>query len=80
MSRTPRGGRHRLGPPDLRHCRDFPTVKARLDGTEPLTRHASGTGAWRIRPALAVTAGLLAALVSGWLTAGDALAQQLTGH
>jgi len=55
-------------------------VKARLDGAEPLTRHASGTGAWRIRPALAVTAGLLVALVSGWLTAGDALAQQLTGH
>ncbi len=77
MSRSSKGGRHRLGPSHLRHCREIPQVQARLDGVGR-TRHASEAGTWAVRPALAIGAGVVAALTSGWLTAGEALAQQLT--
>lgn len=79
MSRSSRGGRHRLGPSHLRHCRNIPEVQARLDSAYR-SRHASDHGNWRVRPALAVGAGLLAALTSGWITSGEALAQQLTNR
>ena len=79
MSRSSRGGRHRLGPSHLRHCRHIPEVEARLNGFD-LSRHASEEGTWRVRPALAVGAGLTALLTSGWITTGQALAQQLTNR
>lgn len=77
MSRPSRGGRHRLGPLHLRHCREIPEVQARLAGVGR-TRHASEAGTWTVRPALAIGAGVVAALTSGWFTAGEALAQQLS--
>lgn len=70
-------GRHRLGPSPRRHCRALPAVQARLQSGN-LTRHVSPHGAWRVRPSLAVGTGLLAALAGGWLTAGQAVAQQLS--
>lgn len=77
MSRSMRGGRHRLGPSPLRHCRQIPEVQARLAGGDRC-RHASDQGTWRVRPALVVGAGLTALLTSGWIMTGEALAQQLT--
>jgi len=79
MSRSSRRGRHRLGPPHLRHCRHFPEVEARLNSADR-SRHASDQGTWRVRPALAVSAGLTALLTSGWITTGEALAQRLTNR
>lgn len=79
MSRSTRGGRHRLGPPHLRHCRHIPGVQARLNSGDR-RRHASEQGTWRVRPALAVGAGIVALLTSGWITTGEALAQQLINH
>lgn len=79
MSTRARRGRHRLGPPHLRHCRQLPAVQARLAGGDR-TRHASGKGTYRVRPAYAVGVAVAAAVLSGWFTAGEALAQQLAGH
>lgn len=80
MSRSSRGGRHRLGPSHLRHCREIPEVEARFLGVGGVgrTRHASEAGTWSVRPSLLIGAGVVAALTSGWFTAGEALAQQLT--
>ncbi|MDQ6874433.1 MAG: hypothetical protein M3042_05125 [Actinomycetota bacterium] len=72
-------GRHRLGPYPRRPCRDIPQVLARLQAGE-LTRHVNRHGAWRVRPSIAVGAGLLAALAGGWLTAGQAVAAQLSSR
>lgn len=76
---APRQGRHRLGSPGLHPCAAMPVMAQRL-ADQTRTRHLSDRGSWRIRPALAVGAGTLVALVSGWLTAGEALASQLGGH
>jgi hypothetical protein len=54
-------------------------VQARLAGGDR-TRHASGKGTYRVRPAYAVGVAVAAAVLSGWFTAGEALAQQLAGH
>lgn len=79
MPRHQFGGRHRLGTPGLQHCQEFPSVRARVSASER-TRHTSDHGSPTMRPAYAVGVGLLAVLVSGWLTAGHALAQQLAHH
>jgi hypothetical protein len=79
MSRSSRRGRHRLGPPHLRHCRHIPEVEARLYSVDR-SRHASDQGTWRVRPGLAVGAGLTALLTRGVITTGEALAQQLTNR
>lgn len=79
MGRSQRGGRHRLGPSHLRHCRHIPEVQARLTNGDR-NRHLSAEGTWRVRPALFIGAGLTALLTSGWITTGEALAQQLTNR
>lgn len=84
MSRPAHGGRHRLGRPGLRHCREMPEVAATLTAWRghpaARTRHASAAAGWRIRSSLAVGAGVAVAVVSGWFTAGQALAEQIGGH
>lgn len=72
-------GRHRLGQPGLRHCREIPAVQARL-GMVRRTSHAAPppTG---IRPKhiVGVAAATGAAVVGGWLaTSATAIADILT--
>lgn len=63
-------GRHRLGLPGLRYCRELPEIRARLERGTHL-RHSAPTGPWG-EAALAVGVAIAAttALVGGWLAGG----------
>jgi hypothetical protein len=64
-------GRHRVGSPDLRHCRQLPGVRLRLAAPFPSTirRPANPTA---LTVLLAVLLGV--SMISGWLTATGAAA------
>lgn len=80
MSTQHLAGRHRWGTPGLQYCRTRSSVHDRLERGE-FTRHATPTGRRRLRPTLAIGFGAaVAALVGGWFTAGQALAEQITHH
>jgi len=76
---SPRAGRHRLGQPGLRYCRELPEVSARL---EQLRLRQAETARPRFRPAY--TLGALAAtgavVVSGWLVAGSTAFADIIGR
>jgi hypothetical protein len=70
-----RPGRHRLGQPGLRHCRDLRTVRLRLT-TGRLTRHAAPVSPAQFSAQLVALILLVAVtgtvLVSGWYAAAGA--------
>lgn len=62
-------GRHRLGTPGLRHCRDIPSVRERLDELHPGRSLAHST----ITPGMTLVVlavGAAALVVAGWLAGG----------
>ncbi len=63
-------GRHRFGTPGLRHCREFPAVRERLEESRP----SRGIARSSITPgttAVVLALGAAALVVAGWL-AGNA--------
>ncbi len=78
-------GRHRLGTPGLRHCRDIPAVRARLEDRPP-ARHVMPRTSPSMRylsPAmaavlLAICVGALA--VAGWLAGGTPAIADIVGR
>ncbi|GAA1710274.1 hypothetical protein [Fodinicola feengrottensis] len=77
-----RVGRHRLGQPGLRYCREIPEVLARLEPTTSRNQHATEPARWRIRPALVfgVAAAASAAVVGGWLATGSTALADILGR
>lgn len=66
-----RVGRHRLGQPGLRYCRDHAEVDARLAQVQS-RRTAARRPRLRTGYALGAVAATSAVVVSGWLAAGSA--------
>ncbi|WP_163506466.1 hypothetical protein [Fodinicola acaciae] len=77
-----RVGRHRLGQPGLRYCREIPEVRDRLEPTTTRHPHGSASARWRIRPALVVGAAAAAgaAVVGGWLVTGSTALADILGR
>jgi hypothetical protein len=77
-----RVGRHRLGQPGLRYCREIPEVRDRLNSTTDRHPRGAGSAHWRIRPALIVGAATAAgaAIVGGWLVTGTTALADILGR
>jgi hypothetical protein len=73
-------GRHRLGHPGLRYCREIPEVRERLEIAEH-TRHQA-VSVRRIRPAHVIGAATAtgAAVVTGWLAASSTALADIIGR
>jgi len=73
-----RRGRHRLGTPGLRHCRELPAVRDRL---ERIPHRHSAAESRRLRPAHVVGAAVAtaSAVVGGWLATGSTALADIIG-
>jgi hypothetical protein len=77
QARPPQSGRHRLGRPGLRHCRELEAVRSRLAADHRTHRAARTTTVrrtGRLGTLLMAAVGTGAVLISGWYTAAGASA------
>ncbi len=70
-------GRHRFGTPGLRHCREFPAVRERLDELHPPRTTTSITPGMTV---VLLAIGAAALVVTGWLAGGAPAIADIVGR